>query len=57
MNINEILENLPPSYETVMGFDFPPPPYSSIVQMPLDEKEEDEEAKKTIGQAIGIQHI
>lgn len=54
-----MLNNLPPSYETVMGYDFPPPAYSSIaVQIPLDEKENEEDAtKKTVGEAIEIQHI
>jgi hypothetical protein len=49
VNLSELLDNLPPSYEVVMGYDFPPPPYATVVAM------EDEDKK--FGEANGIQHI
>ncbi|CAO1395532.1 unnamed protein product [Diamesa hyperborea] len=39
VNINELIDSLPPSYEKALGLDLPPPPYSEIIIIdPNDEK-------------------
>lgn len=35
-----MIDNLPPSYDTVMGFDIPPPSYECVVKLTIiDEKQ------------------
>lgn len=49
------LNDLPPSYDAVMGFDIPPPPYHTIIIETDDIKYADE--VENCSKFIAIQHI
>jgi hypothetical protein len=38
--MQQMMDSLPPSYEAVMGYDIPPPPYHCVVNIEIvDEKQ------------------